>query len=336
VIGDDDEVPQHPSGRLLRLLSLLQMRPGWTGPELADRLGVTTRTVRRDVDRLRELGYFVDSAPGTEGGYRLEGGASMPPLLLDDDEVTAVTIALRGAAAGPVSGLEDASLSALSKLDRVLPTRLRPRVESLRDAMVYLGTSEQGVDPDVLVVAAHASATGEQLRLTYEDRLDRRTERRIEPHKLVCTGRRWYLVARDVEQVHDEAGGWRTFRVDRVVALVGTGHRFRLEDPPDAAELVARAVKSAPYDLTAEVRFALPAAELEARLSPWAGQIRPDGDDASILATGASRIEHLAAFLLSTGLDFEILEPAELRTEMGRIARRVAARHRGVAADAAS
>jgi predicted DNA-binding transcriptional regulator YafY len=321
----DPDAPRHPSGRLLRLLSLLQMRPRWAGPELAERLGVTERTVRRDVDRLRTLGYVVESLPGAQGGYRLEGGANMPPLLLDDDEATAVAIALRGAAVGPVGGLEDASLSALSKLDRVLPPRLRTRVDSLREATVFLQRADPGVDPDVLVTAAHAGASGERLRLVYRDRQERETERRIEPHRLVCTGRRWYLVARDVDRTDDDAGGWRTFRVDRVVELTRTGHRFHLDDPPDAAELVRHSIANLPSAYTAEVRFPMSAAALEAVISPWVGTIQPDGDDAARLTVGGDNLDHLSAFLVSTGLPFEVLAPDELREHVGRLTTRLRA-----------
>ncbi len=221
--------PTHPSGRLLALLSLLQRRPSWGGGELAERLGVTPRTVRRDVDRLRELGYFVDATPGPEGGYRLAGGASMPPLLLDDDEATAAALALRSAATGPVMGLEEASLAALSKLDRVLPPHLRTRVDSIRRATVFLDPSEQSVDPELLIVAARASAESERLRLEYSDRLERVTERRIEPFRLVCTGRRWYLVA-----VMSTAATTTTVAGARSASIASSGSRR-----PDTASTAA-------------------------------------------------------------------------------------------------
>jgi predicted DNA-binding transcriptional regulator YafY len=323
----DEDQPTDPSGRLLRLLSLLQKRPAWSGTELAERLGVTKRTVRRDVDRLRSLGYPVDATPGRDGGYRLGPGGSMPPLLFDDDEATAATIALRGAAGGPVVGIEEAALSALSKLDRVLPPHLRARVEALRDATVYLGPDQQGVDPDLLVVAAAASATGERLRLTYRDRQERETERRIEPYRLVCTGRRWYLVARDVEQLDDDAGGWRTFRVDRVLDLVATGHRFRLDDPPDAAALVEKSLAHASYRYTARIRFTVPSARLRTMVPSWVGTIDDDGDDGSTLTTGADSFQYLAGHLVSMGVPFEVLDPPELREHLLELADRLVANH---------
>lgn len=319
----DDDVPAHPSGRLLHLLSLLQKRPTWTGTELADRLGVTTRTVRRDVERLRALGYPVDAAPGREGGYQLGIGAALPPLLLDDDEATAVAVALRTAATGPVAGMEEAALAALSKLDRMLPPHLRHRVDALREATVQLGSPRQEVDPEVLVVAAHACATSERLRLTYRDRRDRETGRRIDPHRLVCTGHRWYLVARDVARTGDEDGGWRTFRVDRVVALDSTGHRFRLDDPPDAGELVSRAISSAPYEHQARVRFELPAATLASMIPPAAGTITEDGTDRCVFETGADDLNHLVGYLIMVGAPFEVLEPDELRAHVSGVAGRL-------------
>jgi predicted DNA-binding transcriptional regulator YafY len=312
LMGDDD-LPGDPSARILRLLSLLQKRPTWSGVELAERLGVTPRTVRRDVDRLRALGYPVDATPGREGGYRLASGAVLPPLLFDDDEATAAAIALRTAAGGPVAGIEEAAISALSKLDRVLPARLRRRVESLREATVFLAVDQPGVDPERLVLAANACAGRERLHLTYSDRRRRLTERRIEPHRLVCTGRRWYLVARDVDQLHDEAGGWRTFRVDRMLDLVGTGHRFTLDDPPDAAALVERSLASAPSEHQARIRFAAPAATVRSLIPPSVGPIEADGDDACILETGADHLRYLAGHLVWVGVPFEALEPEPLR-----------------------
>ena len=222
-------------GRLLRLLSLLQQRALWSGPELAERLGVTTRTVRRDIDRLRTLGYHVDAGPGATGGYRLGIGASLPPLLLDDDEATAIAIALGLSAGGTVQGVEEPALAALAKLDRLLPSRLRARVDAVRRTTLPLGGADR-VAADVLVTVAHAAAEQQRLRIDYVDREGRPTQRRVDPYRLLSTGRRWYLVAFDVDR-----NDWRTLRADRIVAVVATGHRFRRDDPPDAVELVSRA-----------------------------------------------------------------------------------------------
>jgi predicted DNA-binding transcriptional regulator YafY len=324
-------MPTDPAARLLRLLSLLQGRPSWSGPALADRLGVTTRTVRRDVERLRTLGYRVDSAPGADGGYRLDPGSALPPLLFDDDEATAVAVALRHSAGGAVSGLEEASLAALSKLDRLLPPPLRARVAALREATVHLAPGAAPVDLEVLVAGAHACATGERLRVVYRDRNDRLSERRLDPHRMVSTARRWYLVAQDVDRAGDADRGWRTFRVDRVVSLTGTGHRSRPVDPPDAAATVSAGISVAPYRWAARVRVATSADELRRRIPPTVGVVRPDGADHAELAVGADDLDALAGHLVALGLPFEVLEPPELRARVRRIGARLARAHRGPA-----
>ena len=179
------------SARLLRLLSLLQRRPYWGGPELADRLGVTTRTVRRDVQRLRDLGYPVDSVPGEGGGYELGVGGALPPLLLDDDEATAIAVSLGLSTGNAVRGIEGPALAALAKLDRLLPPRLRARVDAVRSATVTLGPPEDAVDADLLVAVAQACDGHERIVASYRDRSGVSSERRLEPYSLVATGRRW-------------------------------------------------------------------------------------------------------------------------------------------------
>jgi predicted DNA-binding transcriptional regulator YafY len=309
------------SARLLRLLSLLQSRPDWSGPELAGRLGVTTRTVRRDVDRLRQLGYPVDAAPGVAGGYRLGSGTNLPPLLLDDDEATAVAIALGTTTGGSVRGMEEPALAALTKLDRLLPPRLRQRVADLQAATVGMTGPTDAVDAAVLVPLSQACAGQERVRMDYVDREGVASERRIEPYRLVSTGRRWYLVARDIDR-----DGWRTFRVDRVVAVERTGHRFRFVDPPDPAELVSRATAVAPYRYTARVRVDGPFDAVQARVPPTTGLLEVDGE-ATILVTGADDLDYLAGHLIWLGLPFEVLDPPELRDHLHRLAQTMAARH---------
>lgn len=183
-----------PSERLLALLSLLQRRVRWTGPELADQLGVTTRTVRRDVDRLRNLGYPVDATPGVEGGYQLGSGGDLPPLLFDDDEATAVAVALGASTATAALGIEDIALAALAKLHRLLPPRIRSRVQSLSTTTDLLASPGEAVAPGLLVAVATAIDVDERMVLLYADREGRRSERRIDPYRLVATNRRWYLV----------------------------------------------------------------------------------------------------------------------------------------------
>src|SRR5215218_2209561 len=216
------------SARLLRLLSLLQARRDWTGPELAARLGVSPRTLRRDMDKLRGLGYPVDATPGTAGGYRLGAGAMLPPLLLDDEEAVAVAIGLRTAAGGTITGIEETSVRALAKLEQVLPSRLRHRVTALHAVTVPLSPGGAQVDPDTLTALAAACRDHQRLRFDYRSHDGTATVRITEPHRLVHTGRRWYLVAWDVER-----DDWRTFRVDRVTPRIPTGPRFAPRALPD-------------------------------------------------------------------------------------------------------
>jgi predicted DNA-binding transcriptional regulator YafY len=312
------------SARLLRLLSLLQARPWWSGPELAQRLEVTTRTVRRDVQRLRDLGYPVDGAPGEAGGYRLGTGGDLPPLLLDDDEATAVAVALAVSTTGAVRGLEEPALAALAKLDRLLPPRLRERVDAVRRATVTLTgdapAGGDGVDAELLVTLAQACAGDERVEVAYEDRDGHRTARRLEPYRLVATGRRWYLVAHDVDR-----RAWRTFRVDRIGSVRRTGHRF-VPDPgaPDAAALVQEATTTAPYRYQARIDFPTTSrADLARRVPPTVGAVRARRGGGCTLTTGSDRLEALAGHLVALGLDFEVLEPPELRHHLREVATRL-------------
>src|SRR6266540_2965783 len=187
------------SARLLRLLSLLQARRDWTGADLADRLGVSARTVRRDVERLRDLGYPVHATRGTDGGYRLGAGAAMPPLLLDDEEAVAVAVGLRTATGGAIAGIEETSVRALAKLEQVLPSRLRRRVNAVQEFTVpFVRPGGPTVDADVLAVIAGACRDRERLRFPYKTFDGTASRRLVEPLRLVHTGRRWYLVAWDV------------------------------------------------------------------------------------------------------------------------------------------
>lgn len=305
-------------GRLLRLLSLLQSRPTWPGPELAARLGVTLRTVRRDVDRLRRLGYPVDATPGPDGGYRLGPGGALPPLLLDDDEAVAVAVGLRAATAGSVIGIEDAAVAALRKLEQVLPARLRPRVGALSAVTVPLSGQSAAVEGDVLVAIAQACQGSERLRFGYRDRADRSSERTVEPYRLVSTGRRWYLVARDVRR-----DAWRTFRVDRMREVECTGHRFVLEDPPDARTLVAEGLSTAAYRHRAKVLLHAPAAEIASRVPPTAAMVESVDATTCMLETGSYDLDGILAHILMLGVDFEVVEPAELRERARAVAQRL-------------
>ena len=307
------------SARLLRLLSLLQRRPYWGGPELAERLGVTTRTVRRDVQRLRDLGYPVDSVPGEGGGYELGVGGALPPLLLDDDEATAIAVSLGLSTGNAVRGIEGPALAALAKLDRLLPPRLRSRVDAVRSATVALGPPEDAVDADVLVALAQACDGNERIVASYRDRSGVSSERRLEPYSLVATGRRWYLFCRDLDR-----SDWRTFRVDRIGDVRRSGHRFVPDpDAPDAAATVGRAITTAPYRHQAVIAFpSVAAADLQRRVPPTVGVVRGDGRGGSVLTTGADELASLALHLLALGFDFVVQSPDELRGALRSLATR--------------
>ncbi|MFF7186934.1 helix-turn-helix transcriptional regulator [Streptomyces sp. NPDC008222] len=309
------------SARLLRLLSLLQTHREWSGADLAGRLGVSARTVRRDVDRLRELGYPVNAGPGTGGGYRLGAGAELPPLLLDDDEAVAVAVGLRTAAGQGIEGIGESSVRALAKLEQVLPDRLRRRVSALNAFTVPMlrGPRASAVDPAVLTELAHLCRDAERLRFEYGDRprsgsggesaAGSLTPRTVEPHRLVCTERRWYLVAWDLDRED-----WRTFRVDRITPKPPHGPRFTPRTPPadDLAAYVSRGVSTAVYPTRAVVRLLVPLTEAAERISPSAGVLQAETDGSCLLSTGAPSLDVMVVHILMTGLPFEVVEPAEL------------------------
>ncbi|WP_019074903.1 helix-turn-helix transcriptional regulator [Streptomyces hokutonensis] len=299
------------SARLLRLLSLLQAHREWSGADLADRLGVTPRTVRRDVDRLRELGYPVNASPGTGGGYQLGAGAELPPLLLDDDEAVAVAVGLRTAAGQGIEGIGETSVRALTKLEQVLPNRLRRRVGALNAFTVPMlhNTLASAVDPAVLTELAALCRDAERLRFEYQSHDGAPTRRTVEPHRLVCTERRWYLVAWDLDRED-----WRTFRVDRVTPRPPHGPRFTPREPPaeDLAAYVSKGVSTRAYASQAVVRLLVPLERAAERISPSAGTLEADGPDACLLRTGAPNLDVMVIHVVMTGFEFEVLEPVEL------------------------
>ncbi|MEU4274893.1 YafY family protein [Streptomyces tanashiensis] len=311
------------SARLLRLLSLLQAHREWSGADLAQRLGVTARTVRRDVDRLRELGYPVHASPGTGGGYQLGAGAELPPLLLDDEEAVAVAVGLRSAAGQGVEGIGESSVRALAKLEQVLPGRLRRRIGALNAFTVpLLRTPRDRVDPAVLTELANACRDSERLRFAYRDHGGTATRRTVEPHRLVCTERRWYLVAWDVDR-----GDWRTFRVDRIEPTPPHGPRFPPREPPaeDLAAYVAKGVSGTAYAQEATVRLFVPLAEAAAVVGPLDGVLTAEGEGACLLRTGARSLDFMVFHVMFMGFDFEVVEPPELveavRTLRDRLSR---------------
>jgi predicted DNA-binding transcriptional regulator YafY len=310
------------SARLLRLLSLLQTRRDWTGAALAERLGVTARTVRRDVDRLRSLGYPVSATTGVAGGYRLGAGAALPPLLLDDDEAVAVAVGLRTAAGGTVAGIEETSLRALAKLEQVLPERLRRRVNALQSVTVPLALGGATVAPDTLMLIATACRDHRRLRFEYRNHDGAAGSRDVEPHRLVHTGRRWYLVAWDASRKD-----WRTFRVDRIEPRSPAGPRFTPRDAPDedVAAYVSWAVSSGQHRYRARFTLHAPIEAVADRVPPTSGLLEGMDAHRCRLYTGSNSLDALAVYVGLIGVDFEVHEPPELvehiRTLAGRLGR---------------
>ncbi len=306
------------SVRLLRLLSLLQSRREWSGADLAERLKVTTRTVRNDVERLRVLGYAVQSRTGIAGGYRLGSGAAMPPLLLDDEEAVAVGLALSAAAAGTVTGIEETSLRAITKLEQTLPARLRPRLDALRQATVSAAGGGPTVDADILVALATACREAQQLRFDYTTHSGTGEVRRVEPHRLVYTGHRWYLLAWDRDR-----SDWRTFRADRVRPRLPTGPRFTPREPPeDVARHVIRGTASQAWHHPARIRLHAPVGAIAERITPAGGLLTPVDDDSCILETGSDVLLDLVGYLTSLDVAFDVLDPPELRDLLRSLADR--------------
>lgn len=297
------------SARLLRLLSLLQARRDWTSTELATRLGVTTRTIRNDIDRLRRLGYPVDAHPGVAGGYRLGTHGALPPLLLDDEEVVAVAVGLRTAASGSIAGIEETSVRALAKLQQVLPSRLRHRISAFQSYTLPMPSPGPQVDPDVLTLIASACRDHERLRFDYRAHSGAASRRLVEPYRLVNDRRRWYLVAWDM---HRDA--WRTFRVDRIEPPTPTGPRFAPRAlPPDQeiAAQVARGIGEATWRYRARVIVHAPAAYVRGRL-PIPVDVQSLGENQCTFEPGSDHPEMLALYLGMLDADFTIGDSPEL------------------------
>lgn len=299
-------------GRLLRLLSLLQAHRDWSGTELAERLGVTTRTVRRDVDRLRELGYPVHAVMGPVGGYRLGAGSSLPPLLLDDDEAVAVTLSLR------TSGSE-AAQRALSKLSRVLPSRLRPRVAALEASTLALPVRGPVVEPSVLTAVSAAIRDAETLRFDYVSHDGGSSRRSVEPHRLVSWGRRWYLVGWDTDRAD-----WRTFRADRVSLRTPNGPRFTHRPPPDGdlTAYLTRTMGREMWPLRCSLRVHAPASELAGRVD---GEVTPIDAETCRLELASDSYDVVAFVVGMLDVAFEVESPPELAERLGVLSARYGA-----------
>lgn len=300
--------------RTLRLLSLLQTHKYWPGTELAQRMGVSARTLRRDIDRLRELGYPVQAQRGVEGGYQLAAGAALPPLMVDDEEAVALVVALQGATQSVVDDVAESSLRALAKVVQVMPPRLRRRVEAIRAMTVaagWPGASGAALDPAALTTIALACRDGERLCFSYTAADGTRTERTVEPHRMVSLARRWYLVAYDLTRQD-----WRSFRIDRLTGARGDGYRFRPRElPTDPAEFVRRGMANIPRPYRVVVIVSAAAEVVRERIGRYATVSEIDSGHCRVTMSTDSL--HWPILALGTaGADFRILEPPELVTEM--------------------
>jgi predicted DNA-binding transcriptional regulator YafY len=306
--------------RLLDLLSLLQARRDWPGPELAERLEVSRRTVRRDVERLRALGYPVESLAGPAGGYRLRAGTAMPPLLLDEEEAIAIAVGLRTAARASVTGIEETAIRALVKLEQVLPAHLRRRVAAIGSATIAGPVAGPTVDPQHLTTIAAACRDSERLRFAYRSRDGAVTRRELEPHSLVNLGRRWYVVGWDRGR-----DAWRTFRVDRLERPAATGVRFAPRRLPaaDAAAYVEQSIAGARSRYEARVTVHASAEEIAARLPFAAGALEPIDERRCVYRTSDDDLEWLALRVAMLGVDVDVHEPPELIAQLNVLADRL-------------
>jgi predicted DNA-binding transcriptional regulator YafY len=317
------------SSRTLRLLSLLQTHRFWPGTELAERMGVSARTLRRDIDRLRELGYPVHAHRGVDGGYQLGAGAALPPLLLDDEEAVAIAVGLQAAAHGMVEGIAETSVRALAKVTQVMPTRLRRRVEALAAMTVpapLAPASENGVAPEILTGSALACRDSERVRFGYAAASGQQTSRHVEPYRLVSLGRRWYLVGYDLDR-----NDWRSFRLDRMTDVpTGTGARFRPRELPaeGAAEFVRDGIRDRPSVCEAEVIFDAPAATVLASIGRWAAA-EDTGDGRCRARINADSLDWAVVAIGAAGVPFTVVGPPELEAHVADWAARFAgAAHR--------
>ena len=314
-----------PTGRALHLLSLLQTHRRWRGSELAERLEVTERTVRRDVDRLRDLGYPVDATPGADGGYRLAAGAHLPPLVLDDDEAVAVAVGLRYAAGAAISGIEETSLRALAKIEQLLPDRLRRRVSAISSsvtAMRWSTSDTQVIDSDALAVLASACRDHEEVRFDYRRRDGDDSRRLVEPHQMVTAGRRWYLVAWDLRR-----DDWRTFRLDRLNDAALAGRRFTPREIPggDAADFVATSLSSIPRGVEALVAVGAPYTQVEDVLRWTDHSVVETETDMCVVRIRTENLDWLVLTIAHIALTARttVIEPADVADAVVLLAERL-------------
>ena len=319
------------STRLLSLLSLLQSRPHWAGTELAERMQVHPRTLRRDIDRLRQLGYPIQASSGVAGGYAFRAGRALPPLLLDDEEALAAAIALRTAVTGTVSGIEQTAITALVKLEQVMPPRLRRRLDALRSTILPLDQSGPVVDAAQLALLAGACRDQLQLSFDYADRNGQPSQRLVEPQGVVHADRRWYLVAWCTARQD-----WRTFRIDRIVAAPRVGAHFRPRAGPGDGDLrrwVAQVLAQGQYTEQARVILHAPLASMQRQIPASAGSLEAVDAQRCLLRCGASSAGAIVYWLMAMELEFEVVGPPALRQRLHEAGARIA---RGLARNDAS
>jgi len=306
--------------RVLRVLALLQSRPSWTAVELAGELGVTDRSVRRDVDRLRALGYPVRATPGVGGGYQLGAGTRLPPLLLHDDEAIATAVSLRLASGSTIAGAAESALRALAKLDQVMPPRLREQVRAVYGATETVVGAGTEIDAEILTALARACRDATRVRFRYTTRDETDGERTVEPVRMVATGQHWYLMAWDVDR-----DDWRTFRLDRMREVAPTTWRFRPRSHPDPVAYVQRSVTEAPYPYIARIRLRADAEQVRDMVPPQVGRVEEDDDGWCVLVVGAQDPDWVLTHVARMGVDAVLLDPPELREAAERLAGRLAA-----------
>lgn len=304
---EHDELQGDPTGRVLQLLSLLQSHRRWTSTELADSLGITTRTVRRDIERLRRLGYPVEAVPGVSGGYRLAAGAHLPPLMFDDDEAVAIAVGLWAATDSPLTGIEETALRALTKLETLLPDRLRRRMNAIRASTSIYRWSEDDelarTDIETLLGITASCRDTEEIRFAYVDRSGAATDRLVEPHQLVAVDQRWYLLAWDLRRA-----AWRTFRADRIDAVRGAGRRFDRRPIPggDPAAFVADNLGRTPQPYTLVVSVGA-SPDRVAAVVPWLADDAVDrGDGRTDVTIRSNRRDRLAVSIARLATSFDI------------------------------
>ena len=307
------------TGRILLLLDLMQTGRIWSGAALRARLGISGRTLRRDIADLRSLGYGIDAGPGAGGGYRLGIGSSIPPLALTSDEAVAIAVGLRAGALAAITGLENASAGALAKLEQSLSSETRERIATVERALVPLTGARKSIDMDTVVTVARAIRETRRLRIDYLRHDGREVRRVVEPHRIVHTADRWYLVARDVDRRE-----WRTLRLDRLTPKLPFGAVFTASPIPDEQlrAFTTRSISIAPYPHRARLHMRASAAQVSEHFGPAVAEVVDDGDGTCTLTTGSASLNELALYVGTSGIDFEILEGNGLRDTLQMLVRR--------------